>query len=109
MTELMQLLGKALAERTGFYDVCGIVDKQSRVYPLGSDTKVLSTIFELIARPVLFQLALERELLVEEPESQNHYPDFTVMKDHSDMQKIAVDVKTTYRRPNGTFQYTLGG
>jgi hypothetical protein len=29
--ELMQLLGKRLAERTGFYDVCGIVDKQSRV------------------------------------------------------------------------------
>ncbi len=86
-----------------------MVDRERRVYPLGSDTKVLSTIFELIARPVIFQLAEECGYDVVEPESQNHYPDFTLMKGIVDRAKIAIDVKTTYRKSNGTFTYTLGG
>jgi Restriction endonuclease EcoRV len=109
MSEFMEALKTELAARTGFYEVCGIVDRERRVYPLGSDTKVLSTIFELIARPVIFQLAEERGLNVIEPESQNHYPDFTLLKNVSDTKKIAIDVKTTYRKRNGTFTYTLGG
>lgn len=44
-----------------------------------------------------------------EPESQNHYPDFTLLKGRADREKIAIDVKTTYRKPNQTFWYTLGG
>lgn len=109
MSEFMEALRVALSARTGFYEVCGIVDRDRRVYPLGSDTKVLSTIFELIARPVIIQLAEERGLNVVEPESQNHYPDFTVLKNSTDKKKVAIDVKTTYRKPNGTFTYTLGG
>jgi hypothetical protein len=109
MTKFMEALKTQLAARTGFYEVCGIVDRESRVYPLGSDTKVLSTIFELISRPVIIQLAEENGLTVREPESQNHYPDFTLLKDVKDNKKIAIDVKTTYRKPNGTFNYTLGG
>jgi hypothetical protein len=109
MFEFMEALKKQLTARTGFYEVCGIVDRERRVYPLGSDTKVLSTIFELIARPVIFQLAEERGFNVIEPESQNHYPDFTLLRNTSDTKKIAIDVKTTYRKLNGTFNYTLGG
>lgn len=44
-----------------------------------------------------------------EPESQNHYPDFTLLKGRADREEIAIDVKTTYRKPNRTFWYTLGG
>ena len=109
MTEFMNALKTELTARTGFYEVCGIVDRERRVYPLGSDTKVLSTVFELIARPVIFQLAEERGLQVVEPASQNHYPDFTLLKNNADHDKIAIDVKTTYRKPNGMFTYTLGG
>jgi hypothetical protein len=109
MSVFMDAFRERLGKRTGFYEVCGIIDQQGRVYPLGSDTKVLSTIFELIARPVIFELAQEHGLDVREPNSQNHYPDFTLLKDEADKKKIAIDVKTTYRRDNGTFGYTLGG
>lgn len=41
---------------------------------------------------------------------QNHYPDFTFHKGCEANGKIAIDVKTTYRRNDGDrFAYTLGG
>ena len=77
----------------------------NKVYPIGSDTKVLSTIFELMMAPLLYDLADSHGLKVVES-VQTVYPDFTIMTSVSDRQKIAVDIKTTYRRPR--IQFTLG-
>jgi hypothetical protein len=94
------------------FQIRGLLTGKDRVYPLGTDTKVLSTVFELIARPLVFEIAGENGLLVVEPRMQNFYPDFTLMKDESDVAKLAVDVKTTYRnfRRDGswTASFTLG-
>ena len=91
------------------YRVCGIIDQAGCIYPLGSDTKVLSTIFELVSRPAIYRTAEQLGMIVEEPESQNHYPDFTLIDPNNEKGKIAIDVKTTYRKNNGAFNYTLGG
>ena len=92
------------------YAVCGIIDKKRRVYPLGSDTKVLSTIFELIARQAVARYAEKYSLILEEPPKQNYYPDFTLYADKSSKAKIAIDVKTTYRdSAESSFGFTLGG
>lgn len=92
------------------YRVSGVITRSEKIYPLGSDTKVLSTIFELISRPVVYRVADRLKLNVVEPIVQNHYPDFTLLKSDTDPAKIAVDVKTTYRDlPGGRFSYTLGG
>ena len=88
---------KMLAE-TPYLEVTGILSGDDRVYSLGTDTKVLSTVFELMVRPLLFRLARDNDLVVREPAQQNDHPDFTLMRDELDSQKIAVDVKTTYRR-----------
>ncbi|MNT26018.1 Type-2 restriction enzyme EcoRV [compost metagenome] len=80
------------------------------VFPLGSDTKVLSTIFELFTRPIIIEIAQENGLFAVEPTVQNHYPDFTIMTGKPDQRKIAVDVKTTYVDKIGdSFGFTLGG
>jgi hypothetical protein len=108
--ELKELLEAELELLADFYTVCGVVDQTGRVYPLGADTKVLSSVFELISRPSIYRVAKKLGLVVVEAEVQNHYPDFTLMKDVGDHQKIAVDIKTTYRNdPKDTFGYTLGG
>lgn len=92
------------------YAVCGIVDRAGSVYPLGSDTKVLSTIFELVSRPAVYGAAQALGYDVVEPTVQNHYPDFTLMRGLDDNRKMAVDIKTTYRRKDrDRFGYTLGG
>lgn len=92
------------------YSVCGFINRSKSIYPLGSDTKVLSTVFELICRPVIYAVAASVAHRIVEPSVQNHYPDFTMMRDRADKKKIAIDVKTTYRRQGSEkFRYTLGG
>ena len=91
------------------YNICGFISSQQKIYPLGSDTKVLSTIFELFSRPVIQQFAKQNGYEVVEPSKQNHYPDFTLQKSDDDQRKIAIDVKTTYvDSPESRFRFTLG-
>lgn len=101
---------RKLASRLHNYTISGMVNSDGVVYPLGSDTKVLSTVFELFTRPLMKELATEFGLELVEPSVQNHYPDFTLCRNYADKQKIAIDVKTTYvEHPEQTFNYTLGG
>lgn len=108
MTSLKEVLGGELEQFAGSYEVCGIVDRAGQVYPLGSDTKVLSTIFELVSRPAVYAAAARLGLTVFKAEKQNHYPDFTLCTGKTSKRKIAIDVKTTYRRSTGSFGFTLG-
>lgn len=95
------------------FDVRGLLTASDDIYPLSTDTKVLSTAFELIARPFMLSIAQKHGLTMFEPKMQTHYPDFTLMKDVNDTEKIAIDIKTTYRdvRPSGswTASFTRGG
>jgi hypothetical protein len=108
-----QLIADLMSEFTKIgdgYKICGVVDESGMVYPLGADTKVLSTIFELIARPLVSIVADKNGYKVIEPSVQNHYPDFTLHLHDQDKKKIAIDIKTTYRnKPTDKFSYTLGG
>lgn len=94
------------------FEVLGFLTRAGEVYPLGSDTKVLSTAFELVVRPLVKELAQEHGLQCVEPTQQNFYPDFTLMENDTDELKVAVDVKTAYRnfqRGGGwTASFTLG-
>ena len=99
----------SLAEVQNGYSLCGVVDRKARVYPLGSDTKVISAWFEIVARQSVAAYAEVMGMELIEPTQQNHYPDFTLSKSKEDKQKIAIDVKTTYRRVGQTkFGHTLG-
>lgn len=99
-----------LAATTHKYAISGAIGIDGTIYPLGSDTKVLSTIFELFTRPLMLEIAAESGLQLIEPTVQNHYPDFTLCADATAPNKIAIDVKTTYIvRPTDSFGFTLGG
>lgn len=87
------------------FKVRGLLSENDRVYTLGTDTKVLSTVFELYCQPLIREIAEKHGLkVVDSP--QTVYPDFTLMRDESDQKKIAIDIKTTYRRP--LIFFTLG-
>lgn len=127
MSELIDILDIELRKISGRFSVCGFVNQSGDVYPLGSDTKVLSTVFELVCRPVIISVAKKLDYEVIEPVVQNHYPDFSLVRSvvGSDVNlrgtefplarsrferpKIAIDVKTTYRGTGSKFSYTLGG
>lgn len=94
------------------FEVLGLLSADDRIYQIGTDTKVLPTAFELMARPLIFKIAEEHGLTVYEPTAQNYYPDFTLMLNAADPAKIAIDVKSTYRNINRkgewTASFTLG-
>jgi len=94
------------------FEIKGLLTSNDKIFPLGTDTKVLSKVFELAVRPIIFEIANEHGLIVYQPKQQNFYPDFTLMRDENDKEKIAVDVKSTYRnfREDGTWtaSFTLG-
>jgi len=101
---------RRLAATVQNYAISGVISQEGLIYPLGSDTKVLSTIFELYTRPLMMETADELGLQLIEPTVQNHYPDFTLCLGDECKKKIAVDVKTTYvTHPEQKFTYTLGG
>ncbi len=106
---MKRIILNSLEDLQNGYTLCGVVDRRGRVYPLGSDTKVISTLFEIVARQAIATYAREANLKLVEPHKQNHYPDFTLMRNDLDREKIAIDVKTTYRAgSDSSFKYTLG-
>jgi len=90
------------------WEVEGFLDSNGYVHPIDSDTKVISTVFERLASPVIRTIA-RHEGYVVELSNQTTYPDFTLSALTQGILKhrIAIDVKTTYA--SGVLSLTLGG
>lgn len=94
------------------WETVGFFAPDGKVYAFGTDTKVLSTVFEALAAPLIAEVAARAGYAVE-GSPQTVYPDFTLIPLSEDHPKIALDIKTTYRRFNNNgepapFRYTLG-
>ena len=90
------------------WEVQGFLDGAGYLHPIDSDTKVISTVFERFASPVIRSIAARHGYVVEVA-NQTTYPDFTLSayRDSQVAHRIAIDVKTTYASANMVF--TLGG
>ncbi len=90
-------------------DVYGILDANNRIHTLGTDSKIIGRIFEMLTQPVLERIAERHNMMLITPASQTVYPDFVLMTSEESDQKIAIDVKTTYiENDNSRFGFTLG-
>lgn len=96
-----------LATPSGDWSVKGFIDVAKNIYTISVDTKVVSKIIELMMFPVLQEFAKENGLEMQFCTEQNHYPDVTFIT--KSRQKIALDLKSTYRKNKDTVSgYTLG-
>lgn len=89
----------------------GVIDIFEKIYPLPSDTKVLSKLLELHLFPYFLQFAEAIHFNLEIAEHQNWYPDLTFVSKENSAIKFAVDLKTTYRdekNPSFCNGFTLG-
>lgn len=80
------------------WQIQGFIDQNNIVYPIDSDTKVLSTVFERLASPVMRSMAAEKGYVIETA-NQTTYPDFTMTKygpNNEVIHRVAIDIKTTY-------------
>lgn len=86
----------------------GVIDAQGLIHTLGTDSKIIGRIFEMLTQPVLKSIADSHCLSLETPSSQTTYPDFILLRGQNDPQKIAIDVKSTYISGNSIIKFTLG-
>lgn len=90
------------------WEVKGFYGADGTVYSFGTDTKVLSTVFESLSGPLIIDIA-ERHGHKVAFAKQTIYPDFTLTPKDSSKQRVAIDVKTTYQRsPTDNIVFTLG-
>lgn len=98
---------EVLATPNGDWSVKGFIDVHKNIYTISVDTKVVSKIIELMMFPVLQQFAQENNYEMIFSSEQNHYPDVTFITPKK--EKIALDLKSTYRKDNGDVSgFTLG-
>lgn len=90
------------------WEVLGFIDKRGFVYPIDTDTKVISTVFERLSSPAIRSVAKKYGYKVETA-NQTTYPDFTLSKydNGSLIHRVALDIKTTYE--SNSMLFTLGG
>lgn len=84
--------------RAACVDFCvyGVLDRRNHIHTLGTDSKIIGRIFEIMTQPILEDIARKHKLVLTTPTSQTRYPDFVMMSDAFSTQKIAIDVKSTY-------------
>jgi len=98
---------KVLATPSGDWSVKGFIDVAKNIYTISVDTKVVSKIIELMMFPVLQKFAKENGFEMHFCAEQNHYPDVTFVT--KDKKKIALDLKSTYRKNHEAISgFTLG-
>ena len=98
---------KVLATPSGDWSIKGFIDVTKNIYTISIDTKVVSKIIELMMFPVIQKFAKENSFEIHFCAEQNHYPDVTFITKEG--QKIALDLKSTYRKENGDVSgFTLG-
>ncbi len=103
---IKEILDKGI-KRIGLgWDIKGIIDSKKRIYTITNDTKLISKVFELITTPIIIEIAEKYGIKVIQSDRQTVYPDFTLIL--PDETKIALDVKSTYRRNEKVAGFTLG-
>jgi len=107
--DLIQEFGKKIKASPPSWLVRGVLTVEDEIYGFGTDTKILSRVFELLTYPYIKEIADEHGLKLQLSLEQTVYPDFTLYDNEKSKKKIAIDVKTTYRRKgNRPFGFTLG-
>lgn len=98
---------KIAGERGMTWEAKGFYASDGSVYPFGTDSKVLSTVFESFCAPLILEIA-ERHKYAVEFAKQTIYPDFTLTPLGKTSERIAIDIKTTYQEGNKRIGFTLG-
>lgn len=110
----LKLFVNTLSEKiseNNFWTMRGVIDTFKKIYPLPTDTKVISKILELHLFPHFLSFSKSINFNLELAEHQNWYPDLTFVSKENLSIKFAVDLKTTYRddkNPNFCNGFTLG-
>lgn len=103
---IIETIYKYLPDDKKVWSIVGFINKQGDIYQFGSDSKIVGRVFEVLVFEALHKTAEELGFVLRESTKQTVYPDFYFIR--KDGKRIAIDIKTTYRRGDGKFGYTGG-
>lgn len=105
--KIIETITKYLPKNENEWELVGFINKKKEIYTFSNDSKILGRLFEVIVFETLSNSAIELSYRLYESNQQTVYPDFYFVKPNG--RKIAIDVKTTYRRSGNTkFGFTGG-
>ena len=108
MDQFRTEFAKEVADLGITWEAKGFYGSDGRVYPFGTDSKVLSTVFEAFCAPLVFGIAKRHDYEVASAK-QTVYPDFTLTPEGTTADRIAIDIKTTYQATETSkIKFTLG-
>jgi len=84
----------------GQWTIKGFIDIYKNVYTISADTKIISKILEIHIFPKILKKKKKNGYKLVLADHQNYYPDITFVNKKDENIKYAVDLKTTYRKPN---------
>jgi hypothetical protein len=90
------------------WHIKGVVNRKGNLYTLSNDTKLISKVFELVSFPIIIEAVKPFIKSWESEERQTVYPDLTLILPGELPNKIAIDIKSTYRKPGNRAGFTLG-
>lgn len=111
LKKLAASLQPAITTTDGQWAIKGFIDVCKNVYTITADTKIVSKILEIHLFPHLLDFAKKNNFKIVLAERQNWYPDFSFVDIANPEIRFAVDLKTTFRRPEAPGSvngFTLG-
>jgi hypothetical protein len=95
--EFSKTLQRHVLDKFNQWSVKGFIDTYKNIYPISSDTKLISKVLEIHILPILIKFAFDIGFRTETAREQNYYPDISFICRKDESIKFAVDIKTTYR------------
>lgn len=93
---IIETITKYLPKNQHEWELVGFINKKQEIFAFGNDSKIIGRLFEVIAVDALLKAGEELGYRLYESTEQTVYPDFYFIK--PDGRKVAVDIKTTYRK-----------
>lgn len=104
---IIETITKYLPKNEQEWELVGFINREKEIYAFGNDSKIIGRLFEVIAVDALLKAAKELGYTLFESTEQTVYPDFYFLKPNG--KKVAVDIKTTYRKtPTAKYGFTGG-
>ena len=110
LLDVRSILIDALQKSGHEWSIKGVIDARRRLYTLSNDTKLISKVFELVTFPIIMEALEPYHVISETEDRQTVYPDLTIVLNVPPPNKVAVDIKSTYRKGKGDDRasFTLG-
>ncbi|MBM3118977.1 MAG: restriction endonuclease [Chloroflexi bacterium] len=106
--DLRQVLLDSFNKTGVEWHIKGVVNGKGNLYTVSNDTKLISKVFELVAFPIIIEAVEPYIEKWESEERQTVYPDLTLVVAGDLPNKIAIDIKSTYRKASNRAGFTLG-